>query len=544
MKVRSHFCALMALTLSLPGFGQAPVNFTSSNLPIVVINTNGQTIVDEPKIPAQMGIIDNGPGIRNQVADPYNNYNGYIGIELRGSSSQSFPKKQYGIELQDALGNGIDKSLLGLPKKDDWILFAAYDDKTLLRDALAYHLGRQLGRYASRSRFVELVLNGEYQGVYVLLEKIKRDKNRVDIAKMDASAVSGDAVTGGYIIKIDKSTGSGGAGWTSSFPPEGGKGWQSIFFQYEYPKQEDITPEQSAYIRQYVYQFEAALHGGQFQDPVNGYARYADRSSFIDYFIMNEVTKNPDGYRLSTFFHKKRDSDGGKLFMGPIWDYNEGFGNVDYCTYGNTDGFVIDFNGICPDDYWQIPFWWKRLLQDSAFRTQLGHRWTSLRAGALATANVLAYVDSVSGVLNAEAQQRNFQQWPILGTYVWPNYFIGATYQQEINWLKDWITYRLEWLDINLRPLVTGIESSRVVLRVFPNPFTTKLSISYDAGGDMPIDVELYDVSGRRVESVTFSARQGIETAEMNLSALPSGVYILKTSHDGHQTVQRVVKMP
>jgi spore coat protein CotH len=278
------------------------------------------------------------------VNDPFNDYDGRIGIEIRGSSSQMFPKKQYGVELWDENGEGIDASLLGFPEEEDWILFAPYNDKSLLRDVLAYKLGRDMGRYAPRTKYCEVVLNGQYDGVYVLIEKIKRDKNRVDINKLDPDEISGNSLTGGYIIKVDKTTGSGGDGWFSTYPPANNQNGQKIFFQYEEPKSEDIVSEQQQYIQQFIASFENVLAGDNFKDPVDGYAKYIDVDSFIDYFIINEVTKNVDAYRLSTFLHKQRDSDGGKLVMGPIWDYNLGFGNADYCTQGNPEGFAKAFN--------------------------------------------------------------------------------------------------------------------------------------------------------------------------------------------------------
>ena len=430
---------------------QAQVNFTSSNLPIIVINTHGVVIPDEPKITADMGIIFNGAGVRNNITDPFNNFNGTIGIELRGSTSQDlFPKKQYGIEVRDATGAGIDASLLGLPKKDDWVLFAPYDDKSLMRDVLAYKLGRDLGRYASRSVYCEMVLNGEYMGVFVLLEKIKRDKNRVNIDKLDITENSGDNLTGGYIIKLDKIEGSGGAGWNSSFAPPNRSGGQNIYFQYEYPKPEDITTAQKNYIIDYFNQFELALAGDNFKDPVNGYAKYIDTDSFVDYFIANELARNPDAYRISTFMYKRKDSDGGKLFMGPIWDFNPGFGNVNFCAKEKPYGFIIDYNMICPADGWLVPFWWSRLFEDPAFKTKVATRWQALRAKTYATSRITGYIDSVATVLNQESQQRNFQRWPVLGQYVWPNSFIGPTFQSEVDWLKDWVTRRLSWLDTNL----------------------------------------------------------------------------------------------
>lgn len=481
----------------------AVVPFTSSNLPIIVINTNGAIIGDASKIVADMGIIYNGQA-RNNVSDPFNNYSGKIGIEIRGSSSQMFPKKQYGIELWDAMGNEIAAPLLTLPEEEDWILFAPYNDKSLMRDALAYKLGRDLGSYAPRTKFCELVLNGVYQGIYVLIEKIKRDENRVDINKLGPDEVSGNDVTGGYIVKIDKSTGGSGDGWYSVYLPSF-NGSQRILFQYEYPKAEDIVAEQKAYIQNYIGQFENALAGNNFADPVLGYAKYIDVNSFVDFFIMQELTKNVDGYRLSTFLHKQRESDGGKLAMGPIWDFNLGFGNADYCTSGNPEGFVIEFNNLCDGDFWLIPFWWKRLLQDGAFRGKVATRWTELRAAKFHEAVIHSYIDSVASVLNKESQQRNFKAWNVLNTYVWPNYFIGSSFQAEVDWLKGWVSQRLEWLDQNMPSLVTAVEEeneSGDFVSVFPNPFSTQVSVEYRLQKAGPVSLRIFDSVGRTIHSV------------------------------------------
>ncbi len=521
----------LILLFSLQGFAQ--VSFTSSNLPIVVINTSGQTILDDPKIEATMGIIYNGVGVRNNVTDAANNYNGKIGIEIRGSSSQMFPKKQYGLELHDALGVGIDASLLGLPKESDWILFAPYNDKSLVRDPLAYKLGRDLGRYAPRTKYCEVVLNGEYQGIYVLIEKIKRDKNRVDINKLDPVEITNDDLTGGYIIKIDKDTGTGGEGWASSFTPPGRSGTQTIFFQYEYPKATNIVAQQKEYIKQYMTAFENALAGDNFKDPTLGYAKYIDVDSFIDYFIANELSKNVDAYRLSTFMYKRKDSDGGKLFMGPIWDFNLGFGNIDFCAKGAPEGFVIRYNSICSKDFWLIPFWWDRLLQDESFRQKLTARWTALRSDKYKTAKILTYVDSVTTVLNVEAQQRNFQKWPVLGKYVWPNYYVGQTFQQEVDWLKTWIGQRLAWLDTSFAELITGISENKnqtsFVIEAYPNPFSKDFQFEYTL--EMPgiVSIELLDVTGRRIrETQIVHDAPGVHVVKIEQYDFMPGMYFYR----------------
>lgn len=218
---------------------KSEVEFTSSNLPVIIIDTHGQTIVDPVRIVADMGIIYNGSGERNYITDPFNDYNGRIAIELRGSASLWYPKKQYRFETQDSSGNDLNVSLLSLPRENDWIFYGPYDDQSLIRNVLAYKLSTDLGRYTSRTRFCELILNGDYQGLYVLIEKIKRDRNRVNISQMDSLDTMGDSLTGGYIIKIDKWKGENVDGWQSS---------KGTYYQYHYPKADQIVPEQKTYI--------------------------------------------------------------------------------------------------------------------------------------------------------------------------------------------------------------------------------------------------------------------------------------------------------
>lgn len=518
-------CAALVILGCTHAFSQ---EFTTSNLPIVKINTNGETILDDPKIMADMEIIDNGPGEINHIDDEPTDYNGKIGIEIRGSSSQMFPKKQYGIELWDEEGEGIDASILGMPEEEDWVLFAPYNDKALIRDALAYKLGRDMGQYASRQRFCEVVLNDEYMGVFVFFEKVKRDKERVDIAKLDPDEISGDDLTGGYIFKIDKFTGSGGDGWMSDYAPLNSNGDKEIFFQYEDPDPEDIVQEQRQYIKNFVDEFEDALAGENYDHPDEGYAKYIDVESFVDYYILNELTKNVDAYRLSTFMHKQRDSDGGKLRMGPIWDFNLGFGNVDYCIMGNPEGFVTSFNSVCPDDFWQIPFWWNRLLSDPAFRQKLNTRWDELRAGPYATETILQYVDATVTMLD-DAQERNFQRWPVLGEYVWPNYYVGNTYEQEVTWLKNWIADRLEWLDTYLPGLVTAVDgeySLATHTRLYPNPFQGTLNIEYALDRPGNVSIELTDMIGRTAGVYhQGNVSAGNYSLTIDTSTFPSGMY-------------------
>lgn len=426
-------------------FGALP--FTSSDLPILLINTNNVTIPDEPKIPANLKIIYNGEGQRNYLTDTAYHFNDLIGIERRGSSSQGMPKKPYGFETWDAQHQDKNVSFLGLPPESDWTLIANYSDKTLMRNALSYHLSNKMGHYAPRTRFCEVLLNGSYQGVYLLTEKIKRDSARVDVAKLRHIDLSGNELTGGYIIKVDKLTGSGGDGWLSAVPPINASGNQTIRFQYVYPKPDSIQPQQKVYIKNFVDSFETALNSAYFQDETIGWRRFMDENSVIDFFLMNEMSRNVDGYRISTFLHKEKITKGNKLKMGPVWDYDIAWLNADYCSGQSTTGWAYNFNNVCGSDGSLVPFWWQRFRQDTLFNKRLYCRYTELRTSFLSLDSLNATVDGMANTLN-ESQARNFVKWPILGTYVWPNPSpIPANYAGEISKLKQWFVNRLGWMD-------------------------------------------------------------------------------------------------
>jgi hypothetical protein len=394
-----------------------------------------------------MGIIYNGGTTRNYITDPFNEYNGKISIERRGSSSQSFPKKSFSLETQDSLGQNNNLSILGLPTENDWVLYAPYSDKTLIRNVLTYDLGNSLGRYAPRTQLCEVLLNNEYQGVYVMTEKIKRDNDRVDIANLTVNDTIGDDLTGGYILKIDKTTNGTGYNWDSPILPPFASN-EVINYKLHYPKENQELPVQAAYIQNYVTAFENSLNGPNYLDTLTGYRNYIDVSSFIDFFIMNEVSKNVDGFRLSTYMYKDKDSKGGKLTLGPLWDFNLSFGNADYCQGGSFMGWGSDFNTYCGGQY-VIPFWWNKLMTDTTYTNELKCRWDSLRVNQFHTDSIFEKIDDLTLNLD-ESQQRNFSKWPVLDTYVWPNNYVGSSYANEMDYLKTWIGDRMIWLDDNM----------------------------------------------------------------------------------------------
>jgi subtilisin-like proprotein convertase family protein len=525
-------------------FGNNPASyfvFTSSNLPIVVINTNGQNIQDDPKISADMGIIFNGEGIRNYTTDPKNNYNGKIGIEYRGSSSQMFPKKPFGIELWDLNNNSIDSSILNMPKDNDWILGVAYSDKSLMRNSLTFRTWEKMGYYAPRGENVELILNGEYWGVYYLCEKIKRGNDRLDIAKLDPIEITGDDVTGGYILKIDKGTGSAASEWQSNFPPANNPDGIAPTIMIDYPSTDAIVPQQFNYIKNYVDSFETALATIDFLDTVNGYRHFADEASFIDYLLISEMNKNVDGYRISTFFSKDKTSKGGKLKMGPVWDYDLAYGNANYCEAWDHTGFSFDFNTVCGDDTWQIPFWWNRMMEDTLFQNNLRCRWENLKPIVFDTTIINQYLDSMAARLN-ESQIRNYNQWPIIGTYVWPNYFIGNSYQAEVDTLKWWIKQRFEWLDANIPGNLIGCGftnvnelNSQINFEIYPNPFQNQFTVHFNENLKGTVEIKIMNLIGEEVfyaVSNTFEGNIKIELSE----GLPAGVYFVEVKADGRNS--------
>lgn len=415
------------------------------------IDTYEKEILDEPKILSELII-----SLDSNII-----HKGYIGIEKRGSSSQYFyEKKQYGVETWDQYGADIDVSLGGLPKEEDWIFYGPYGDKSLIRNNLIYSLSNNMGRYASRSKFMEVIINGDYKGIYSLFEKIKVDKHRVNISKTQSSSGEGT----GYIIKIDKLTGEAvdiyndyndQISFLSNYDSNGDSlndnSHSKIHFLYHYPKPEEISSDQKIFIQNIIRQFENALNTDNFQDPFNGYRRYIDIDSFVDFFILNELSNNVDAYRLSTFIHKDIS---GKLKMGPIWDFNLAFGNANYCNGDAVDKWMFKFNDYCQGDLWKVPFWWKRLLEDDSFKAKIVTRWFDLRQNALSNDSIFQLLNGFVEKLKISGSvDRNFQRWQILDKWIWPNAYVGANYDEEIDYLSTWLLNRLQWIDSNIESL-------------------------------------------------------------------------------------------
>ena len=498
-----------------------PFVFFSSDLPIVVINTfGGAPIPNDPKIDAIMGIIYNGEGVMNSLTDPYSEYEGNIGIEIRGSSSSGFPKKQWGLETRDPSGIKMDVSIFDMAYDNDWVLQAPYSDKSLMRNVLTYKMGWDTDHYAPRTKYCEVMLNGEYQGVYVFMEKIKRKDGKVGIDDVLPQDIADNELTGDYIFKVDKTTAGGQIAWTSPYPAY--SSGSDIDIQLHDPELDSLVPVQLSYLENTVTAFETALISPNFDDPTQGYDPYIDRESFIDFILVNEFGKNVDGYRISTYLHKRRLSEGGKIVAGPLWDFNLAFGNANYCEGGETDGWEIYFNTYCGGGL-NNPFWFERLLQDPNFANEMNCRWRDLRAGKWHTDSLMDYIDGQAAILD-QAQSRNYQKWPVLGTYLWPNNFVGNSYAEEIFYLKTWITLRATWMDANMFGACSNWsvdEFEGVQMRVFPNPAEDHVLFEFTelvSNGN----IELFDHSGKLVHSISFKNNYQVE---IDLAQYSSGVY-------------------
>ena len=513
---------------------------TSSTLPIVVINTgsptfNDNTIPDDPKISASFGIIDNGQGMLNYLTDPLNHYDGLCGIETRGNSTQGYSKRTYSVELWNALGQDTSASLLGMGGEEDWILHSMVIDKSQLRIPFTFDLARSAGHYASNYRFVEVVIDGDYRGTYILCEKIKRDDDRVDIARLDFDDLAGDSLTGGYILRIDWL--DGGTGFASEYNSMGGT---PMFYQHHYPKGIYIQPAQTAYIKSYMDNFEEAVFDPTF---TNGsgirYNEYIDMTSFADFLIINEVSKNSDGYKLSSYLHKDKDSKGGKLKAGPIWDFDQTYGMSTVCSSHEVAGWQYTQTGGGCEDFESMPMWWEALMSDDLFKNHLKCRWTELRNGALHLDTINLWIDSHVSDLTAPIN-RNFTKWDdFIGEPIWSEPTpIPQSYSEEIQYLKDWIASRIAWLDTNIpgdcqQDIVSLQEEEILELEVFPNPASDIVYVKAPVGNTLRI----VSSDGKEV----YAGKSTNYVEQIDISYLNAGMYFLQVEGIAKHTARKLI---
>ena len=476
------------------------------DLPIIFVDTKQKCLDNKvtEKIPATMKVLD---GATNNIADSAKGTLYDIGIKVRGQSSAMFPKPGYSIEIRDDKGEGTDVSMFGLPPSDDWVLHGPYVDKSMLRNALAYWLFRQAGRYAPRTKHFDLYINGVYRGVYVLVEKIKRGKYRVNVSKLKEDDIAGDSLTGGYLWAFDKvgtNTGGGGSNNQGGIEAEGFNTSDGLNVILHYPKKENIQKQQEEYLKKYLNDLEALFKNGKNGD---GYEKYVDLGSALDYVLHQEVTNNGDSYWCSFFLHKpknKTNKDGvyteGKVTLGPPWDFNLAMSNGGM-MYGGGNSWQIESSSKAPQQgggggmwgggMWgggmgslKAPNWLVQMWKRSDYQNELKKRWAELRSGVWHTKVMDAYLDSMKTYLT-KAAERNFKRWPNLGqnsgqgdTDPQPmKYCNGSgssgmkmgmggnnanTWEGEVEHLRTKMKERMQWMDQKLgftepaAPVVTG----------------------------------------------------------------------------------------
>jgi hypothetical protein len=384
-----------------------------------------------------------------------------------------------------------------------------------------------MGWYATRTKYFELVIDGDYRGVYVLMEKIKRDNDRVDIARLDSLDLTGDDLTGGYIWKVDHGN---DPGWASQYDVITVPG-ENLFFQQVYPKPFEILPVQQQYIQTFVDSFEDAIWSPTFHHPTSGkrYTDFIDLDSWVDNWILNEFSRNVDGFRLSSYFYKDKDSKGGKIVAGPAWDYNLAFGNGDYCNGADdTDWMYFEH---CDDDN---PFWWDHMWNDTVFTNAIKCRWVELRQTILADTYLTDMIDSCVNLLG-DAVDRNFTKWPIMGTYVWPNpQPYSDSFPEEVQKMKLWVQNRTAWIDnnipgnLNCPPPDTagtiGMDPllSAVHVKVYPNPSAGLFNVGMTGQKDGEYLVVVADIVGRIIEQKLFNSSGGQHLQQIDLGGLYS----------------------
>jgi hypothetical protein len=405
-----------------------------SDLPVVILHNYGSGAV--PRTGEQfvmMQIFEPRNGVTSLTNAP--DMTQRARFRLRGSSTEGYPKGSFAVELWDEFQDDKDASILGMPEESDWVFYAPNNfEPALIHNPLMHQLSRDVGRYSSRTRFVEVYLNtiggavqsGNYNGIYVIEEKVKRGRDRVDVDSLQPEHLSQPEVTGGYMLKIDRPDPNEGNFFAA------GQG----ALAYVDPKYAEIRSPardpQEQYILNFLNSFGNALNGANFRDPNIGYAAYLDVQAAIDHHVLNVLAYNVDALRLSTYLYKPR---GGKLTYGPLWDFDRALGSTD-----GRDANPSSWNSTGGTDFFTYT-WWNRLFDDADFWQKWIDRWEEWRLGTLSTTNVNRLIDELSGQVR-NAQPREQQRWGIQPR--------GGSYSAEISRLKNYVQTRSQWIDSQL----------------------------------------------------------------------------------------------
>jgi spore coat protein CotH len=370
-----------------------------TGLPIVYINTNDGVPIDSKEEYRKGEVSIDGGRTHTDVSA--------LKMKIRGRGNSTWwvsDKKPYQRKLSDKA------EFLGMPKDKKWIFLAEYSDKSLIRNKIAFELG-YLSKldWTPQSVFAEVIVNDEYMGTYNITQKVEESDNRVNI---------GDT---GYLLEIDN---------PSRLDDD------DVFFEtgkflinIKEPKLEYDSSEYN-YINDFMNEFENVLMSDDFDDPETGYAKYIDIDSFIDWYLISEITKNQDSRDFSSIYLNV--IPGEKIKMGPLWDFDLAFGNVNYSECEHSEGFWIKHH-----------HWYSRLFEDPAFKDKVKERYTYYRnKQSLIIEKIDAYAKQLMW-----AQYENNKKWDLFGRYVWPNPVYFDTHKEEVEHLKNWYIKRMDWLE-------------------------------------------------------------------------------------------------
>lgn len=403
----------------------------STTLPVVYMNTKGQQVLKENVIWGNIALLDGNGEERSVFSTPNSIYRATI--KYRGASSYSkFDKKQYRIKFyKNKKDSAKEVSLAGMGANSEWVLNGPYLDKTLIRNKLVYDLARELNGWAPDTRFVELFVDGEYQGVYLAVEPVTNGESRLRLAEF--GLLSGETA---YIVNRDRI--DTGSEEIDTWGKTNGYTYNALYIRY--PSKNKITEKQKEYIQKDISEFEQALYGKNFSDKRIGYQAYIDMDNWVDYFIINEFAMNYDAGNLSTYLYKELD---GKLQLA-VWDFNNGFDNYQWFRT-ETDVLHTVENS-----------WFQRLWQDEAFRERVCERYVQLRKTTLSDEHIAEKIASYQEELG-EAVDRNFKVW---GYSFKENLLAGTSkegtsrnirsYEEAMKQLTDTIRERLAYLDKEL----------------------------------------------------------------------------------------------
>ena len=418
-----------------------------NGLPVVMLETERPIASRTEYVTANVKMLDS-------AINPFREgiFEGELNARIRGSTNARRPKRSFVIRTPD----GSNVQMLDMHPAEDWVLLSNFTDKTLMRNYIAQELSREMGAvFAPRFRFVDLVLNGEYMGTYMLGERIKIDRGRLDLPKIRAEprerirtnrfgieyteirpASTPEELTGSYIIEL-KST-SQYRVTEIIFETPRIRWSMGNYFRIRQPGPRNLMIEAVDFISGFVNDAENALFSEDFKDPEIGYRAFFDVATFIDWYIINELFRRVDSnFNDGVFFYKPRD---GLLSMGPVWDFENAAGNIAHSQGYSPEGWHV-----------RSASWFARLFEDEAFEREFRDRWNEVKARGLFD-NMLERIDRTAELLEA-SQSMNFIRWPILGVNVWPNdagASLRRTYQAEVDFLKEWLEARIAWMDAEI----------------------------------------------------------------------------------------------